>query len=84
MVFETGSVIVTGANSEEKLKKKKKKAAKALKALSFDVKFKNFRVTNIVGKVNLGKPIFLERILETDPTNSQFEPEIFPALIYTL
>ena len=53
------------------------------------MQFLKFRVCNIVANIDTGRVIWLEGLLnhkskdgKNDRKNMQYEPEIFPALIY--
>lgn len=70
------------------LKTTSKKCARVLKMLGFDSKFKRFWICNIVSVFNIGAPILLEKLQKFLKERveygwySDYEPEIFPALIF--
>ncbi|VDP80132.1 unnamed protein product [Echinostoma caproni] len=47
-------------------------------------KFTNFTIQNMVGLVDLRFPIRLERLVMANEQMTQYEPEIFPGLIYRI
>ena len=96
LIFNTGIMIVLGAKDEENSKKAAKIFAKSIKQLGYDVKFKNFKIVNIVANCDLGFPILLTQLsLELNAKLSKvqslnkedkkicyYEAELFPGLIY--
>jgi transcription initiation factor TFIID TATA-box-binding protein len=87
LLFSSGKMVCTGAKSEEESKIAAKKFAKTIKIMGYDVKFTEFRIQNIVGSWDVGFPIRLEAmnfssIKQGDSLN--YEPEIFPGLIYRI
>ena len=80
--------MATGSKSEIDLLTVSKKCARILKGLGYEAKFTNFRICNIVSTFSIGAPILLEKFqkflkdkIETG-RYSDYEPEIFPALIF--
>ena len=95
LIFNSGVIIVLGARDKENSKKAAKIFAKNIKQLGYDVKFKNFKIVNIVATCDLKFPIKLTKLsLElnaklsnnnnnnTDKKQCFYEPETFPGLIY--
>jgi len=95
LIFNSGVIIVLGARDEENSKKAAKIFAKNIKQLGYDVKFKNFKIVNIVATCDLKFPIKLTKLsLElnaklnnnknnnTDKKQCFYEPDTFPGLIY--
>ena len=94
LIFNSGVIIVLGARDKENSKKAAKIFAKNIKHLGYDVKFKNFKIVNIVATCDLKFPIKLTKLsLElnaklsnnnnnTDKKQCFYEPDTFPGLIY--
>jgi len=95
LIFNSGVIIVLGARDKENSKKAAKIFAKNIKQLGYDVKFKNFKIVNIVATCDLKFPIKLTKLsLElnaklsnnnnnnTDKKQCFYEPDTFPGLIY--
>jgi len=84
LIFSSGKMVCTGAKSEEDSKKGAKKYAKTIKNMGFDVKFTDFKVQNIVASADVGFAIRLESLSHKHADFCQYEPEIFPGLIYRI
>ena len=97
LVFNSGIIIVLGAQDKENSKEAAKIFAKQIKNLGFNVKFSDFRIVNFVATCDLGFPIKLTKlniklnsILSKNQSNNgkdekspcHYEPEVFPGLIY--
>ena len=61
-----------------------KKAAKVIKNMGFQVKFSGFKVNNILASADVGFKISLDKLSHTHNGLCQYEPEIFPGLIYRM
>ena len=51
---------------------------------SFQAKFKDFKIQNMVGSCDVKFPIRLEGLVLTHSQFSSYEPELFPGLIYRM
>ncbi len=61
-----------------------RKYAKSINKIGFDVKFKDFKIQNIVGSCDVKFPISLEALSSEHNTFCNYEPELFPGLIYRM
>nr|CAX69470.1 TATA box binding protein like 2 [Schistosoma japonicum] len=84
LVFGTGRMVCTGARSEADANLGSRKCARIIQKLGFDVKFMNFTIQNMVGLADLRFPVRLEGVQLANEQMTQYEPEIFPALIYRI
>nr|AED87006.1 tata box binding protein [Sterkiella histriomuscorum] len=85
LIFSSGKMVRTGAKSEEFSRDAAKKYSKAIKKVGFeDVNMQDFKIQNIVGSCDVGFPISLESLSSAHDKFSQYEPEIFPGLIYRM
>ena len=86
LIFHTGNMVCTGTRSEEDARLASKKFAKAVKLAQPErnVKFKDFKIQNMVGSVNMGFPIRLEGLGMAHRGFTNYEPELFPGLVYRL
>ena len=95
LIFSSGKMVCTGAKSEDESKRASRKYAKIIKSLGFPVEFKDFKVQNIVGSCDIKFQIHLNKLngilgtIKSKESKSkggkyicQYEPEIFPGLIY--
>lgn len=84
LVFASGKLVCTGAKSEDDSKLASRKYARIIQKLGFDVKFKGYKIHNIVGSVDVRFPIRLEAFNTIHSQFSSYEPELFPGLIYRM
>ena len=77
-------MVCTGAKSEELSKDAAKKYSKSIKKIGFDVNMQDFKIQNIVGSCDVKFPISLEGLNNAHSMYSQYEPELFPGLIYRM
>ncbi|KAF5401023.1 Transcription factor TFIID [Paragonimus heterotremus] len=84
LVFGTGKMVCTGARSEADCNLGARKCARILQKIGFPTRFMDFTVQNMVGLADLRFPIRLERLLLANEQMTQYEPEIFPGLIYRI
>ena len=85
LVFNSGILICTGASNEIDSKIAAKRYAKTIRSLGYDVKFKNFKIINIVATCDLKFNVHLTK-LKGDELKEKisYEPQIFPGLIYRM
>lgn len=84
LVFASGKIVCTGAKSEESSKNAAKKFARIIQKLNFPVQFLEFQIQNIVGSCDVKFPIRLEGLALAHPDFADYEPELFPGLIYRI
>ena len=93
-IYRTGKIVITGGCNEEELKKAARHSAKLIKSKGFDVKFRNFEITNMSASYDVGFKIHLTKLCENlgkeyNDKNSKkienvvhYEPEHFSSLKY--
>ncbi|CAG7896399.1 unnamed protein product [Brassica rapa] len=97
LIFASGKMVCTGAKSEHFSKLAARKYARIVQKLGFPAKFKDFKIQNIVGSCDVKFPIRLEGLAYSHSAFSsmeiiglmvllslQYEPELFPGLIYRM
>ena len=84
LLFRSGSMVCTGAKSEELARKAVKTVVQKLRKGKIKIK-KEATVTiqNMVASINLGGRVHLEQAARTLP-KSMYEPEQFPGLIHRM
>ncbi|CAG9566605.1 unnamed protein product [Danaus chrysippus] len=82
-IWSSGRVTCTGATSEDQAKVAARRYARALQKLGFQVRFRNFRVVNVLGTCRMPFGIriiaFSKKYKEAD-----YEPELHPGVTYKL
>ena len=86
LVFESGKMVVTGAGCEADAKRGTVKFGSTIKKLGFDVSIndEDFHVSNVVASVDVQYAIKLEGLAYEHGTSANYEPELFPGLIYRM
>jgi len=85
LIFSTGKMVCTGAKSIEFSRHASRKFARIVQKLGYpEAKFLDFQVQNMVGSVDVKFPIRLEGLVIMHSAFSNYEPEIFPGLIYRM
>ena len=87
LVFSNGKMVVVGADNEDDSKQAAKIYAKNIKSLGYnDIKFKNFKIENVVASCDVNFQIQLTKLSLKlkliNNKNCSYEPDIFPGLIY--
>ena len=91
LIFSNGKIVCLGAKNENSAKQACRKFGKIIKSLGFSVVFKDFKIQNIVGSVNVKFQISLLHLFSHLNKNindkikfATYEPELFPGLIYRM
>lgn len=84
LIFASGKMVCTGAKSEDMSRLAARKYARIVQKLGNDVRFKDFKIQNIVGSCDVKFPIRLEGLQIAHQHFSSYEPELFPGLIYRM
>jgi transcription initiation factor TFIID TATA-box-binding protein len=84
LIFSSGKMVCTGAKSEQHSRLAARKYARVIQKLGFPAKFKDFKIQNMVGSVDVKFPIRLEKLVLSHSQFSSYEPELFPGLIYRM
>jgi len=84
LIFASGKMVCTGARNEDDSRKASRQYAKIIRKLGFNVKFSEFKIQNIVGSCDVKFPIRLEGLASEHSPFCNYEPEMFPGLIYRM
>ncbi|XP_001603648.2 TATA-box-binding protein 2 [Nasonia vitripennis] len=84
LIFRSGKLVCTGARCEEDSFLAAKKFARIIQKIGFPVKFRDFKIQNIVATADLKFPIKLENLSHKHGQFSSYEPELYPGLIYRM
>lgn len=74
LVFGSGKMVVTGAKSIEQSTLASRKYARIIQKIGFPVKFKEFKIQNIVGSCDVKFAIHLEALKDKHSKFAQYEP----------
>ncbi|EAL69559.1 TATA-binding protein [Dictyostelium discoideum AX4] len=84
LIFKSGKMVCTGAKSEDASRFAARKYARIIQKLDFPARFTDFKIQNIVGSCDVKFPIKLELLHNAHTSFTNYEPEIFPGLIYKM
>ena len=85
LIFRSGKVVCTGAKTEEMSQTAGKMYAKAIKKLGYSVKMQDFKIQNCVASCDTKFSISLLGLSTGEHSKfCQYDPELFPGLIYRL
>ncbi|KAL6641312.1 hypothetical protein ACP70R_019493 [Stipagrostis hirtigluma subsp. patula] len=84
LVFASGKMVCTGAKSEAHSKLAARKYARIIQKMGYPAQFKDFKIQNMVASCDVKFPIRLEGLALTCGMFANYEPEIFPGLIYRM
>jgi len=84
LIFSSGKMVCTGAKTEQLAREAARKYAKVIMKLGFPAQFKEFKIQNMVGSCDVRFPIRLEGLAWSHGHFAQYEPELFPGLIYRM
>lgn len=84
LIFASGKMIVTGARSETDAMNAGKKYTAIIQKVGFAVQFGDFKIQNITATCDCGFPIRIEALCYANQSNSTYEPELFPGLVYRM
>ena len=85
LLFKSGRVICTGAKNIDNIQNAVDQLYPKLKKLGFDVSEPDIQIQNIVASVDLHVKLnLLELSLALGLENIEYEPEIFPGMVYRL
>jgi transcription initiation factor TFIID TATA-box-binding protein len=84
LIFGSGKMVCTGAKSEEDSLQAARRYARVIQKLGFPAKFRDFKIQNMVGSVDVKFPIRLEALVLKHYQFCSYEPELFPGLIYRM
>lgn len=84
LIFSSGKIVCTGANTMDDVYASIKKIIKSLEKINVKIKeFPEVHVQNIVASGTVGMPLNLN-VLALKLENTEYEPEQFPGLVYKI
>jgi len=82
-MWSSGKITCTGANSEDQAKVAARRYTRLLQKLGFNVKFRNFRVVNVLGTCTMPFAIKITQFSQKYKEAS-YEPELHPGVTYKI
>jgi transcription initiation factor TFIID TATA-box-binding protein len=84
LVFKSGKVVVTGPKDIKDSQEAAQIFTAIIRKVGFDGACREYKIQNMSAMCDVGFPIRLEKFLHEHPTQSTYEPELFPGLIYRM
>ncbi|KFB51739.1 AGAP007517-PA-like protein [Anopheles sinensis] len=83
-IWSSGKITCTGATSEAQAKTAARRYSRCLQKLGFNVRFKNFRIVNVLGTCSMPWGIMIVNFSEKYKKDASYEPELHPGVTYKL
>merc|ERR1712018_781426 len=84
-IWSSGKITCTGANSEDAAKVAARRFARILQKLKYEnVRFRNYRVVNVLGTVTLPFAIRITQFSQAYPDRASYEPELHPGVTFKI
>eukprot|EP00922_Rhytidocystis_sp_ex-Travisia-forbesii_P005100 GHVS01007449.1.p1 GENE.GHVS01007449.1~~GHVS01007449.1.p1 ORF type:complete len:307 (+),score=74.94 GHVS01007449.1:243-1163(+) len=84
LIFHSGRMMITGAPGDQEAREAAKKIAKLIQIVtkSEGMKFRGFKVENLIALADCGVPVRLEDLAKDHKDFCCYEPELFAGLVY--
>uniref|UniRef100_A0AAG5DA56 TATA box-binding protein-like 1 n=1 Tax=Anopheles atroparvus TaxID=41427 RepID=A0AAG5DA56_ANOAO len=83
-IWSSGKITCTGATSEVQAKIAARRYSRCLQKLGFNVRFRNFRIVNVLGTCSMPWGIMIVNFSEKYKKDASYEPELHPGVTYKL
>ncbi|XP_038117837.1 TATA-box-binding protein [Culex quinquefasciatus] len=83
-IWSSGKITCTGATSEDSAKVAARRYSRCLQKLGFNVRFRNFRIVNVLGTCSMPWGIMIVNFSEKYKKDASYEPELHPGVTYKL
>nr|XP_027200204.1 TATA box-binding protein-like protein 1 [Dermatophagoides pteronyssinus] len=83
-IWSSGKITCTGATTEESAKCASRRVARTLQKLGYPVKFRNYRIVNVLGACRLPFGIKIHEFSDTHRPLASYEPELHPGATYRI
>eukprot|EP01107_Rhizomastix_libera_P007425 TRINITY_DN2210_c0_g1_i1.p1 TRINITY_DN2210_c0_g1~~TRINITY_DN2210_c0_g1_i1.p1 ORF type:complete len:339 (+),score=65.97 TRINITY_DN2210_c0_g1_i1:13-1029(+) len=84
LIFKSGKIVCTGAKTMADSRFASRKYVCILRKLGFNAVFADYAVQNIVASFDFQHPVRLEALLQAHAKFCNYEPELFPGLVYRM
>ncbi|XP_049298068.1 TATA-box-binding protein-like [Anopheles funestus] len=83
-IWSSGKITCTGATSEHQAKIAARRYSRCLQKLGFNVRFRNFRIVNVLGTCSMPFGIMIVNFSEKYKKDASYEPELHPGVTFKL
>ncbi len=84
LIFGNGKLVITGAKSATHCKQAARQYGRIVQKLGYDAKFSHFKTQTITSVKRTGRRICLNSLSQLLGNQANYNPEIFPGLVYTV
>lgn len=83
-VWSSGKITCTGSTSEDQARFAARRIARCLQKLGYHVRFKNFRIVNVLGTCTMPFGIRITQFSQKHRQAASYEPELHPGVTYKI
>ncbi|KAK3867603.1 hypothetical protein Pcinc_026958 [Petrolisthes cinctipes] len=83
-IWSSGKVTCTGSTSEYQARIAGRRIARCIQKMDYNVKFKNFRIVNVLGTCSLPFAIKITPFSQKFRSAASYEPELHPGVTYRI
>ncbi|XP_042227468.1 TATA box-binding protein-like 1 isoform X2 [Homarus americanus] len=83
-IWSSGKITCTGSTSEIQAKLAARRIARVIQKLGYSVKFKNFRIVNVLGTCTMPFAIKITPFSQKFRNRASYEPELHPGVTYKI
>ncbi|CAL4094649.1 unnamed protein product [Meganyctiphanes norvegica] len=83
-VWSSGKITCTGSTSESQARFAARRIARCLQKLGYHVRFKNFRIVNVLGTCTMPFGIRITQFSQKHREAASYEPELHPGVTYKI
>lgn len=82
--FASGKIVVTGTKAQEDARLATRKFIRVIQKLGYQATFKDYTISNMIASCDVGFQVRLEGLADRHDRFSNYEPELFPGLVYRM
>ncbi|RXG61261.1 TATA box-binding protein-like 1 [Armadillidium vulgare] len=83
-IWSSGKITCTGSTSEDQARIAARRVARSLQKLGYNVKFRNYRIVNVLGTCTMPFAIKISQFSQNHRQSASYEPELHPGVTYRI
>ncbi|KAB7506714.1 TATA box-binding-like protein 1 [Armadillidium nasatum] len=83
-IWSSGKITCTGSTSEDQARIAARRVARSLQKLGYNVKFRNYRIVNVLGTCTMPFAIKISQFSQNHRHSASYEPELHPGVTYRI
>ncbi len=85
LIFKSGKIVITGTKTEIDCRIAARKFCRVIQRLNYpQARFLDFTIQNVVASTSVHFPIKLEKLCNDNVACANYEPELYPGLVYRM